>query len=146
MNETAKELDFVHTGPHDLAGKYLRMFWQPLYCSHELAAGRAVPIRILGEDLMFPSGRARLATNPLPTGSPTCVITMGNRDSCSLSGTGWRRTSRDNDVYQLGRQRRQAIECSRRVSLLDDDVLTFQISQLSQPLLKSSQRALLNFN
>src|SRR5262249_31480310 len=77
MNETAKELDFVHTGPHDLAGQYLRMFWQPLYCSHELAPGRAVPIRILGEDLMFPSGRARLATNPLPTGSPTCVITMG---------------------------------------------------------------------
>src|SRR5262249_24844185 len=69
----------------------------------------------------------------------------GNRDSCSLSGTGWRRTSRDNDVYQLGRQRRQAIECFLRVSLLDDDVLTFQISQLSQPLLKSSQRALLNF-
>jgi len=77
MNETAKELDFVHTGPHDLAGKYLRMFWQPLYCSHELAPGRAVPIRPLGEDLMFPSGRARLATNPLPTGLPTCVITMG---------------------------------------------------------------------
>src|SRR5262244_4617526 len=77
MSETAKELDFVHTGPQDLAGKYLRMFWQPLYCSHELAPRRAVPIRILGEDLMFPSGRARLVTNPLPTGSPTCVITMG---------------------------------------------------------------------
>jgi len=78
MNETAKELYFVHTGPQALAGKYLRMFWQPLYCAHELAPGRAVPIRILGEDLMFPSGRARLATNPLPTGSPTCVITMGS--------------------------------------------------------------------
>jgi len=60
MNETAKELDFVHTGPQALAGEYLRMFWQPLYCAHELAPGRAVPIRILGEDLMFPSGRARL--------------------------------------------------------------------------------------
>ena len=51
MANAAKELDFVHTGPKDLAGKYLRMFWQPVFCSHELATGRAQPIRILGEDL-----------------------------------------------------------------------------------------------
>src|SRR5262249_53969540 len=85
MNETAKELYFVHTGPQDLAGKYLRMFWQPLYCAHELAPGRAVPIRILGEDLMFPSGRARLATNPFPTGSVSCVITMGTVPVAALA-------------------------------------------------------------
>src|SRR5215470_15678845 len=27
--------------------------------------------------VMFPPGRARLATNPFPTGSPSCAITMG---------------------------------------------------------------------
>src|SRR2546425_4226725 len=47
----AKYLDFIHTGPNTLAGKYLRMFWQPVFCSHELGPGRAVPIRILEEDL-----------------------------------------------------------------------------------------------
>jgi 5,5'-dehydrodivanillate O-demethylase len=34
------------------------MFWQPVFCSHELAAGRAVPIRILGEDLTLYRGES----------------------------------------------------------------------------------------
>ena len=42
--------EVVHTGPGTLAGRYLRMFWQPVCCSYELAAGRALPVRILGED------------------------------------------------------------------------------------------------
>lgn len=42
--------DVVHTGPGTLAGRYLRMFWQPVCCSYELTAGRALPVRILGED------------------------------------------------------------------------------------------------
>jgi 5,5'-dehydrodivanillate O-demethylase oxygenase subunit len=46
MATTPKELDFVHTGPDDLAGKYLRMFWQPVFCSHELASGRAMPVTL----------------------------------------------------------------------------------------------------
>ena len=56
MTRVPKYLDFTHTGPGTLAGKYLRMFWQPVFCSHELAAGRAVPIRILGEDLTLYRG------------------------------------------------------------------------------------------
>ena len=35
--------------------------------------------------LMLPPGRARLATNPLPMGSPTCVITMGIVEVASLA-------------------------------------------------------------
>jgi len=42
--------DFVHTGPGTLAGRYLRMFWQPVYYAVDLPAGRAVPIRIMSED------------------------------------------------------------------------------------------------
>ena len=42
--------DFVHVGPGTLAGRFLRMFWQPVYLSEDLRAGRAVPLRILGED------------------------------------------------------------------------------------------------
>ena len=38
--------------------------------------------------VMFPPGRARLATNPLPTGSLSCVMTMGIVDSRFLGGTG----------------------------------------------------------
>lgn len=42
--------EMVHTGPGTLAGRYLRMFWQPVCCSYELSVGRALPIRIMGED------------------------------------------------------------------------------------------------
>jgi 5,5'-dehydrodivanillate O-demethylase oxygenase subunit len=48
--------DFVHTGPGTLAGRFLRMFWQPICCSHELASGQALPVRILGEDFTLYRG------------------------------------------------------------------------------------------
>jgi 5,5'-dehydrodivanillate O-demethylase oxygenase subunit len=32
------------TGPGTLAGRYLRMFWQPVYHGCDLAPGRAVQI------------------------------------------------------------------------------------------------------
>ena len=53
--------DITHTGPDTLAGRYLRMFWQPVYRAQDLPAGRAVPVRIMGEDLTLyrgESGRA----------------------------------------------------------------------------------------
>ena len=50
--------EFVHTGPGNLAGRYLRMFWQPVCCSHELAAGQALPIRIMGEDFTLYRGES----------------------------------------------------------------------------------------
>jgi len=56
MARVPKYLDFIHTGPDTLAGKYLRLFWHPVFCSHELVAGRAVPIRILGEHLTLYRG------------------------------------------------------------------------------------------
>ncbi|HEX9662009.1 MAG TPA: Rieske 2Fe-2S domain-containing protein [Candidatus Binatia bacterium] len=48
--------DFVHTGPGTLAGRYLRMFWQPICCSYELAAGQALPVRIVGDDFTLYRG------------------------------------------------------------------------------------------
>ncbi len=44
-------LNFHHTGPGTLAGRYMRMFWQPVYHSHDLPTGHAKPIRIMSEDL-----------------------------------------------------------------------------------------------
>lgn len=40
------DFDFVHTGPETLAGRCKRMLRQPVYRSDDLAAGRAVPLRI----------------------------------------------------------------------------------------------------
>ena len=54
----ADEMDFVHTGPGTLAGRYLRMFWQPVHVSEELKAGYAVPIRIMSEDFTLYRGES----------------------------------------------------------------------------------------
>jgi 5,5'-dehydrodivanillate O-demethylase len=53
---TSDGVDFVHTGPGTLAGRYLRMYWQPVYVSQELKAGYAVPIHILGESFTLYRG------------------------------------------------------------------------------------------
>jgi 5,5'-dehydrodivanillate O-demethylase len=60
------DLDFVHTGPDTVAGRYLRRYWQPIYVSEKLAKGRIVPIRILGEPLALyrgESGKPRVIAN-----------------------------------------------------------------------------------
>lgn len=47
--KTADKFDFVHTGPGTLAGRYLRMYWQPVYRSADLEIGRPVRIEIMSE-------------------------------------------------------------------------------------------------
>jgi 5,5'-dehydrodivanillate O-demethylase len=46
---SVEDVDFVHTGPATLAGRYMRRFWQPVYVLERLKAGQAVPIRIMSE-------------------------------------------------------------------------------------------------
>jgi len=48
--------DFVHTGPGTLAGRYLRMFWQPVYVAKDLLPGSATTFRLLSEDFTLYRG------------------------------------------------------------------------------------------
>ena len=41
--------DFAHVGPGTLAGRFLRRFWQPLWCAQDLAPGKPVRVQVLGE-------------------------------------------------------------------------------------------------
>jgi 5,5'-dehydrodivanillate O-demethylase oxygenase subunit len=56
VERAAPAPDWLHTGPGTLAGRYLRMFWQPVALGEELAAGRAKPIRIMSEDFTLYRG------------------------------------------------------------------------------------------
>jgi 5,5'-dehydrodivanillate O-demethylase len=49
--------DFVSTAPDTLNGRYLRQFWFPVYRAGMLAAGSAMPIRILSEDFTLYRGQ-----------------------------------------------------------------------------------------
>src|SRR5215472_14886695 len=48
--------DFVHTEPGTLNGKYMRLFWQPVYRSKDLARAHPKPIRIMSEDFTLYRG------------------------------------------------------------------------------------------
>jgi len=51
----------TQTGPGTLAGRYMRRFWQPALLSEELVSGRAMPVRIMGEDLTIYRGEDGVA-------------------------------------------------------------------------------------
>jgi 5,5'-dehydrodivanillate O-demethylase len=48
--------ELERTGPGTLAGRYLRLFWQPVYHSTDLAPGHAVPLQIMGQDFVLYRG------------------------------------------------------------------------------------------
>lgn len=49
-------MDLICTGPGTPAGKYLRMFWHPVYRAEDIPPGAAKPIRIMGEDFTLYRG------------------------------------------------------------------------------------------
>ncbi|MDX1485264.1 MAG: Rieske 2Fe-2S domain-containing protein [Alphaproteobacteria bacterium] len=53
-----KIADLRSVGPGTPGGRFLRSFWQPVYASDRLPAGRAVPLRILGEDFTLYRGES----------------------------------------------------------------------------------------
>ncbi|HEY3116082.1 MAG TPA: hypothetical protein VGK54_05020 [Chloroflexota bacterium] len=57
--------DCARTGPGTLGGRYLRMFWQPVHRSSDLAPGRAIPLRIMGEDFTLYRGEGGAPEFPL---------------------------------------------------------------------------------
>lgn len=53
--------DFFSVGPDSLAGQFIRKFWQPVFVSARLPAGRAVPLRILDEEFTLYRGESGTA-------------------------------------------------------------------------------------
>lgn len=72
-------MDFVHTDPDTLTGKYLRLFWQPVYIGKDLLPGRSVPIRIMGENFTLYRGES---------GKPY-VVASQCAHRLTLLSTGW---------------------------------------------------------
>jgi 5,5'-dehydrodivanillate O-demethylase len=54
-------IDYVHTGPGTLAGRYMRMFWHPVFRGQDLPAGRAFPLRVMSEDFTIYRGETGTA-------------------------------------------------------------------------------------
>ena len=66
MTVKVTDEDLVLTGPGTIAGKFMRMFWQPVARSEDLPAGQAKPCRIMSEDFTLyrvQTGRAHAVGN-----------------------------------------------------------------------------------
>jgi len=59
--ETIDSFVYVRTGPGTVAGRYLRMFWQPVFRVQDLPAGRALPVEVMGEHLTLYRGESGAA-------------------------------------------------------------------------------------
>lgn len=55
------KLLFAHTDPGTIAGRYMRMFWHPVFRSPDLRAGRTAPLRIMGQDFTLYRGESGTA-------------------------------------------------------------------------------------
>ncbi len=60
-------VDFVHTGPGTIAGRYLRLFWHPVARSMDLTAGRLKPVRIMSEDFTLYRGEVPSSEPRVPS-------------------------------------------------------------------------------
>lgn len=49
--------DFEHTAPGTLAGRYLRLFWQPVYVAEQLKPEWTAPIKIMNEEFALYRGK-----------------------------------------------------------------------------------------
>ncbi|MBM2811183.1 MAG: hypothetical protein HW416_1942 [Chloroflexi bacterium] len=72
-------VDVEHTGPGTLAGRFLRTFWQPVQRSQDLAADRAKPMRIMGENITLYRGE----------GGPAHAIAFRCAHRGTQLSTGW---------------------------------------------------------
>ena len=53
-----RHADFVHTGPGTPAGRYMRMFWHPVYLARDLKPAHPMPVTIMSEDFTLYRGEA----------------------------------------------------------------------------------------
>lgn len=78
--------DLLLTGPGTLAGRYLRMFWQPIHLAADLKPGRAMPIKVMSEDFTLYRGERDEARDV--SGEPHLVAFRCAHRGTQLS-TGW---------------------------------------------------------
>lgn len=52
------DLELYNTRPGTPAGRYLRLFWHPIYVAEKLKTGKAVPVQIMNEDFTLYRGES----------------------------------------------------------------------------------------
>lgn len=85
--------DFDHTGPSTLMGRWLRLFWHPIFLSADLPVGWAKPIRLMNEDFTLfrgESGQAYLTEFRCPHRLTQLSLGWIEGDTLSCRFHGWK--------------------------------------------------------
>ena len=92
----------------------------------------------------MPPGRARLATSPVPTGSPAAAKTIGISEVAFLTAMTAAVPGGDDDgdveLNEFGCERGVAVLASFGPAILDDDVAAVDPAELAQPLHKGGDK------
>lgn len=88
----SKHKDFGHIGPGTLAGRYMRLFWQPIYCSDELVKGRPARVQVLGEHFTLyrgESGKVQMLDDRCPHRQTSLAYGSVSGDNILCFYHGW---------------------------------------------------------
>src|SRR5262249_28676923 len=96
------------------------------------------PKALQDDPVRFPPGRVRFAMSPIPTGSPTAIMTIGIVSVARLAAVApWSRVSHD-DIHlksgQLGREVGQSLEPAICKSIVNDKILALNPSTFTKSL------------
>jgi 5,5'-dehydrodivanillate O-demethylase len=100
-----KHDDLEHVGPGTLAGRYLRLFWHPVYRAQDLAPGKAKPIKVLGEQFTLyrtQDGEARVVDFRCAHRGAQLSVGWVEDDSLRCRYHGWRYDGSGQCVEQPG--------------------------------------------
>src|SRR6516165_10653792 len=101
---------------------------------------------MLVRPVILPPGRARLAMNPEPTGSPTYCHDNGYGRCCAPDCNHCRRALCDDDidiaVNKLSHNARVLVECSLRPANVDGQVLPFDVAAPAHTITERAQRGM----
>lgn len=90
---SSREDDFAATAPSTPAGRYLRTFWNPIYHSMDLKAGRPVPLRIMSESFTLyrgDGGKAHLVEARCPHRGAQLSVGRVEGDALRCFYHGWK--------------------------------------------------------
>lgn len=93
--ETNGEIDFedyAHTAPGTIAGRYMRLFWHPVFIAENLPVGRPLPITVMSENFTIyrgESGKVFVCQPRCPHRGALFTIGRVEGDNLRCSYHGW---------------------------------------------------------
>ena len=105
LSQTVSYEDMVRSGPGTLGGRYMRLFWHPVFRAKDLPPGRVRPLKILGEQFTLyrgASGKAYVADFRCAHRGTQLSLGWVEEDSLRCRYHGWKYDAAGKCIEQPG--------------------------------------------